>query len=281
MQRLPPLSAMPLKKRPVVLTASQLGALLGSPSGEPVDAAAASLKEAPSAATPGRLSPGAAATEFTPSGEVVLGDTSDEDDGDEAGTPRPAPLPPVDVHTVTSLELEGDWVVTSNGDTEVGTTRVSFNDQLTSGTIWFCDGATRAHLRFRMVVDPDPLVTDAGIRPLVILDRDFNNTKKFWRVQRWGEDGFAWKATVMPTKDEHLGWIRECPSDDLDFVAGVLVWTKTMPKGALRLGPDGQVVVPKPPRKKWKKRSAFYPPKWKRGNNPATAKAAWAGGKER
>lgn len=206
------------------------------------------------------------------------------------GPPSPPAQPPVDSNTVLSFELEGNWMVTSNGDTEIGTVRVTLNDELTSGTIWFCDATTHAHLRFRMIIDPDPLVTDAANRPLVILDREYVTTKKFWRVSRWGEDGFAWKATVLPVKDEHLGWIREHPSDDLDFVAGILVWTKTLPETAARVGPNGELLLPvvtptavvDAGQKKKKKRSTAicYPPKWKRSGNHKM-NAVWKDGKSR
>jgi len=212
-------------------------------------------------------------------------------DADEP-TPPQSPAPPstfpplpVDVDTVLSLELEGEWVVTSNGDTEIGTVRVALNAELTTGTVWFCDAVTQSHLRFRMIIDPDPLIRDADTRPLVILDREYVTTKKFWRVCRWGEDGFAWKATVLPIKDEHLGWIRECPTDDPDFVSGVLVWTQTLPEEAVRtnasLPPSECGESDENKKKKKKRKSAVcYPPKWRRGHNKNRF-SAWKDGKAR
>ena len=160
--------------------------------------------------------------------EVVEGELSADEEEDEA--------------PVTSEELEGHWVVLSNGTVQIGTVDVSFSaSEEERGIARFRDVVTQLHTKHRMVPDPDTVLgcgpadqvkTALPGRPMVILEPDFEASQKFWRVSR-EKDAIVWRKTSLLKLDEALGWYRDVHRDDVTIRnGGFLAWTRELPEDA-------------------------------------------------
>ena len=237
------MQCLPLKKRPFGLTPSEEHGQQQQPqplppAGDPLCARPPLVANAPSggekasdATDPCTVAP-AAEEEDEEEDEVEF--VEEEADDDDAALLLQGVACEDAKDPIKTSDLAGEWVVSSNGECQVGTARVTFNEQLTTGRVWFCDAVTRQHSLYHMKRDPNPLCQRADLEPLVILDPKFSDTHKYWTAERWGEN-IAWRAQIKPTLDPVLGWMREAVNADPDF-QGMLVWSREPPAGATVLG---------------------------------------------
>ena len=175
--------------------------------------------------------------------DVIEGDLSEDEGEDDAA--------------VTTEELEGHWVVLSNGTVQIGTVDVSFpsSEEEERGIARFRDVVTQLHNKHHMMHDPDTVLgcgpedqvkTAPPGRPMVILEPDFATSGKFWRVSR-DKGVLVWHKTSLLKLEDGIGWYREAHRDDVTIRnKGFLAWTRELPE-------DARVVSAKelePPRKR-------------------------------